>query len=145
MKATIHSKIESLFFMAWAVSVIATVGSLFFSEIMLFIPCELCWYQRIFMYPLALLMGIGLIKKEYEQLSLYVLPFSIIGGCISFYHYLIQKVEFLASTSISCGVVPCTGQYINWFGFITIPFLALTAFTTITILQFMILKIRKGQ
>lgn len=137
-------KQETLFFSAWAVSVIATFGSLYFSEIMKFIPCELCWYQRIFMYPLVVLMGMAVVRKDYS-LSVYVLPLSIIGGCISLYHYLIQKVDFLGENSVSCGQVPCTGEYINWFGFITIPFLALTAFTIITVLHIIILKSRKEQ
>ncbi|WP_456276147.1 disulfide oxidoreductase [Bacillus sp. AK128] len=140
-----QTQIENLFFASWAISVIATMGSLFFSEVLKYIPCELCWYQRIFMYPLVLLMGTALVKKEYKSLSIYVLPFSIIGGAISLYHYSIQKIDLMADASISCGVVPCTGEYINWLGFITIPFLALTAFTAITILQIMILKIRKEQ
>jgi disulfide bond formation protein DsbB len=137
-------KLETLFFLSWATSVIATLGSLYFSELMKFIPCELCWYQRILMYPLALFLGIAVVRKDYN-FSVYVLPFSIIGGCISLYHYLIQKVDLFADNSISCGTVPCTGEYINWFGFITIPFLALTAFTIITILQVMMIRIRKEQ
>lgn len=137
-------QIETLYFSAWAISVIATLGSLYFSEILLFIPCDLCWYQRILMYPLTIFMGVGVIKKDYH-LSVYILPFSILGALVSLYHYLIQKVDFVASNSISCGVVPCSGEYINWLGFITIPFLALTAFTMITILHLLIIKIRKEQ
>ncbi|MFZ3590799.1 disulfide oxidoreductase [Bacillus sp. DJP31] len=144
MKSSRTQQIETLFFSAWAVSVIAVFGSLYFSEVLKYVPCELCWYQRIFMYPLVVFMGIGVTKKDYH-LSAYILPFSIIGGCISLYHYLIQKVDFLAANSISCGVVPCTGQYINWLGFITIPFLAFSAFTLITILHIFIIKIRKEQ
>jgi disulfide bond formation protein DsbB len=143
LKGNKHKQMETLFFSAWGISVIATFGSLFFSEVLMFIPCELCWYQRIFMYPLVLLMGTAIIKKDFHSLSIYVLPLSIIGGIISLYHYLIQKVDFMADASISCGVVPCTGEYINWLGFITIPFLALTAFTLITVLQVIILKLRK--
>jgi disulfide bond formation protein DsbB len=142
MKTNNKQKLETLFFSAWATSVIATLGSLYFSEVMKYVPCTLCWYQRIFMYPLVLFMGIAVVKKDY-QLSIYILPLSIIGGCISLYHYLIQKVDMFAANSISCGAVPCTGEYINWFGFITIPFLALTAFTIITILHIMIIRFRK--
>jgi disulfide bond formation protein DsbB len=144
MNPTRSSQIETLFFTAWAISVIATFGSLYFSEVLKYAPCELCWYQRILMYPLVLLMGTSIIKKDYH-LSIYILPLSIIGVCISFYHYLIQKVDFFASSSISCGVVPCTGEYINWLGFITIPFLALIAFTSITIIHLIIIKCRKEQ
>ncbi len=142
MKLTQIQRIETLFFSAWAISVIATLGSLYFSEVLKFIPCELCWYQRIIMYPLVLIMGMAYIKKD-VHLSIYILPFSVIGLCISLYHYLIQKVDFLATNSISCGVVPCTGEYINIFGFITIPFLALSAFTLITIIHLVIITMRK--
>ncbi|MBM7660072.1 disulfide bond formation protein DsbB [Bacillus mesophilus] len=143
MKPNKHKQIETLFFSSWAISVIAAFGSLFFSEVLKYIPCELCWYQRILMYPLVILMGTAIIKKDYHTISPYILPLSILGMTISLYHYLIQKVDFMSEASISCGVVPCTGEYINWFGFITIPFLALSAFTFITVLQVIILKLRK--
>lgn len=132
-------KLEMSLFFAWAVSLIATLGSLYFSEIVHYIPCKLCWIQRIFMYPLAILLAIAIIRKDY-QIYHYGLPLSIVGGCISLYHYSIQKISFLGEHSLSCGITPCTSQYINWFGFITIPFLALIAFTIITILQFIMMK-----
>jgi disulfide bond formation protein DsbB len=91
------------------------------------------------MYPLVILLGVAAIKKDLSIVS-YVLPLSIIGGAISFYHYLVQKVAFFAENSVSCGVVPCTGQYINWLGFITIPFLALLGFTSITIILIIVKK-----
>lgn len=94
------------------------------------------------MYPLVVILGIAAIKKD-ASISTYVLPLSIIGGTISFYHYLVQKVNFFGEASIGCGVVPCNGQYINWLGFITIPFLALIAFTLITIIMFYVRKIEK--
>jgi disulfide bond formation protein DsbB len=137
-------KIESWLFISWIVSFIAVMGSLFFSEILQYIPCELCWFQRIFMYPLVIILGIAYAKKDYEVYK-YTLPLSVIGSMISLYHYSIQKISFLGDRSISCGVVPCTGEYINWLGFITIPFLAFTAFILILICHVMIFKnIRKG-
>jgi disulfide bond formation protein DsbB len=142
---TNRRKAESFLFFSWIASFIATLGSLFFSEVLQYIPCELCWFQRIFMYPLVIILGIAYSKKD-VHISKYVLPLSLIGGSISFYHYLIQKVPSLGENSISCGVIPCTGEYINWLGFITIPFLALTAFTIITICHIMIVKeIRRGE
>lgn len=121
---------------AWVVSVIATLGSLYFSEIRGFIPCELCWYQRILMYPLALILGIGTFQND-PTVRRFVLPMAITGWCISFYHYLLQKVPGFAPIKPCSEGVPCNVQYINWGGFITIPFLALTAFTLIII--FMVL------
>jgi disulfide bond formation protein DsbB len=118
---------ENMLFFAWAVSVIATLGSLYFSEIRQFEPCELCWYQRILMYPLAILLGIAAVRKDY-QISLYSAVLSGVGLLVSAYHYMIQKVPFFSAHAPACGRIPCTGQYINWAGFITIPFLAFIAF-----------------
>jgi disulfide bond formation protein DsbB len=139
MSNTNEKKIENLLSIGWIASFIATLGSLYFSEILDYIPCELCWYQRIFMYPLVIILGIGAIKKD-ASIALYSLILSGIGGCISIYHYSIQKIDFLGDHSISCGIVPCTGEYINWLGFITIPFLALIAFTIIFVTSLLILK-----
>ncbi|WP_026675493.1 disulfide oxidoreductase [Alkalihalobacterium bogoriense] len=136
-----EKRLEYLLFSAWAISVIATAGSLYFSEIVGYIPCELCWYQRIAMYPLVVLLGIAVVKKDYKQ-AIYGLGLSTIGIIIATYHYLLQKVPALSVTD-SCGVIPCTGQYINWLGFITIPFLALTAFILITIMLVYMILIEK--
>lgn len=118
-------------YFAWIVSLVATVGSLYFSEIALYEPCKLCWFQRIFMYPLIVLLGIASYRDD-RKIIPYVLPLSIIGGSISLYHYLLQKVPALKPFTPCTRGVPCTGDYINWFGFVTIPFLALTAFVLIT-------------
>lgn len=116
---------------AWLVAVTATMGSLYFSEIRGFIPCELCWYQRILMYPLSVILGIAAYYGE-TQIKKYVLPLSILGGSISLFHYLEQKVPGFAAIKPCTQGVPCSAEYINWLGFITIPFLALIAFILIT-------------
>jgi disulfide bond formation protein DsbB len=139
MKEESKDKRESLLFVAWAASVIAMFGSLYFSEIRQYEPCELCWYQRILMYPFVVILGIATVKKDYK-ISFYSMVLSAIGGIISIYHYSLQKISFLADTAPACGRVPCTGQYINWLGFMTIPFLALTAFIIIFICSFLIWK-----
>ncbi|WP_377891949.1 disulfide oxidoreductase [Alkalihalobacillus sp. R86527] len=127
-----EKKKEYLLFSAWAAAVVAMAGSLYFSEVLGYEPCVLCWYQRILMYPLVIVLGIAAVKKDGAQ-WLYVLPISLIGFGISLYHYLIQKTSFFAESSPACGRVPCTGEYINAFGFITIPFLALIGFTIISV------------
>lgn len=124
-------------YLSWLVSIIATLGSLYFSEIRGFIPCELCWYQRILMYPLALILGIGTFQND-SSVKRFVLPMATIGWCISLYHYLLQKVPGFAEIKPCVNGVPCNEQYINWGGFITIPFLALTAFTIIIFLMIFI-------
>ncbi len=130
---------ESLLFISWAASVVAMFGSLYFSEIRQYEPCTLCWYQRIVMYPFVIILGMAVIRKDY-RISIYSMVLSGVGACISLYHYSIQKVSFLADHAASCGRVPCTGQYINWLGFITIPFLALTAFIIIFICSYLLWK-----
>lgn len=134
---------ENMMFFAWAVSVIATLGSLYFSEVRQFDPCELCWYQRILMYPIILILGIAIVVKDY-QAARYSAVFSGIGLLVSLYHYLIQKVAFFTNQAPACGQVPCTSQYINWGGFITIPFLALIAFILIFITSILLLRNNKG-
>lgn len=120
--------------MSWAVALVATLGSLYFSEVLHYLPCKLCWYQRILMYPLVIILSIAAVRKE-RQMYRYVLPMSVWGGGISLYHYLMQKTDWFKSEAVGCGPVPCDVDYINWLGFITIPFLALIAFVLITALQ----------
>nr|WP_017755203.1 disulfide oxidoreductase [Calidifontibacillus oryziterrae] len=134
--------LEYSLFISWGAALIATLGSLYFSEVLKYIPCDLCWVQRIFMYPLVIVLGVAIVKKDYK-IYRYVLPLSIVGGIISIYHYLIQKVPFFAANANTCGVVPCTGEYINWLGFITIPMLALIAFIIITISNALLFKFNK--
>ena len=124
------------------VSLVATLGSLYFSQIRGFEPCTLCWYQRILMYPIILISGIGLFQKN-ANIALTTAVFAIIGGSISLYHYGIQKLAFLGDSAPSCGTVSCTGQYINYLGFITIPFLALIAFLLIAITSLFMMKWQK--
>lgn len=119
-------------YFAWLVSITATLGSLYFSEVKGYTPCELCWFQRILMYPLSVILGIAAYGNELK-IKKYVLPLSIFGGCISLFHYLEQKVPGFASIKPCTRGVPCNIDYINWLGFITIPFLALIAFSLITI------------
>ncbi|MFJ8065982.1 disulfide oxidoreductase [Psychrobacillus sp. NPDC096426] len=124
---------------AWIASIIAMVGSLFFSERMGFIPCTLCWYQRILMYPLVVFLGIAFYRND-RDIYKYVLPISIFGIVVSSYHYALQKIPSMHEFSSCTSGVPCSGQYINWFGFVTIPFLALVAFIFITIMMFILWK-----
>lgn len=144
MEKTKKDQRETLLFVSWAASVLAMFGSLYFSEIRQYEPCTLCWYQRILMYPMVVILGIAIAKKDY-RISIYSMVLSAIGGCISLYHYSIQKISFLADHAASCGRVPCTGQYINWLGFITIPFLALIAFIIIFICSYLLWKKSKEE
>lgn len=115
---------------AMTVAWIAMLGSLYYSEIAGFVPCKLCWYQRILMYPLALITLIGIMGHD-DYLPTYVLPFSFGGMGLSTYHYLIQLGLFGQPGTCTVGI-PCNVRYVNYAGFVTIPFLALTAFVLIT-------------
>ena len=126
-----------LLYVAWVVSLVAMFGSLYFSEIKGYIPCELCWYQRIFMYPLAIILGIGTFQND-KTVKKFVLPLALIGGSISFMHYLEQKIPGFGGIKPCVSGVPCSAQYINWFGFVTIPFLALVAFVIIACCMFFV-------
>lgn len=119
---------------AFIVAVVATLGSLYLSEIKGFIPCELCWYQRICMYPLSLILGIATFNDD-KSIKKYVLPIAIVGGCISIYHYLEQKVPGFADIMPCTKGVPCNIDYLDWWGVITIPFMALVAFILIILLM----------
>jgi disulfide bond formation protein DsbB len=118
--------------LSWLAAVIATLGSLYFSEVLNFIPCTLCWYQRIFMYPLAIILGIAFYRND-QGIFRYTLPLSIIGMIISGYHIALQKIPYLQQFEMCKSGVPCSKDYLNWLGFITIPMMAFTAFTIITI------------
>lgn len=120
-------------YLAWLVSMVATGGSLYFSEVALFVPCPMCWWQRIFMYPLVLILGVASYVGD-QKVVRYALPFSVIGMGVSAWHYAGQKFPELFPLGVCRGGVPCTTEYINWAGFITIPFLAFTAFTLITVI-----------
>ncbi|MDI2586767.1 disulfide oxidoreductase [Psychrobacillus sp. NEAU-3TGS] len=137
-------KVENLMLFMWVVAFTATLGSLYFSEIRQYEPCELCWYQRLLMYPLVLIVGIAFVQKN-AKIALTSLAFSIIGACISAYHYSIQKLDFMQDSAPACGRVSCTGEYINYLGFITIPFLALIAFILIAVSSVLVLRSLKEE
>jgi disulfide bond formation protein DsbB len=130
--------------LGWVASLIATIGSLYFSEVLHYIPCTLCWYQRIFMYPLAIMLGIAFYQND-RGIVKYALPLSIIGMMISGYHIALQKIPYLQQFEMCKSGVPCSKDYINWLGFITIPILAFTAFTIITICLVFIMRSNKEE
>lgn len=122
-------------YMAWAIALASMFGSLYFSEIAGLAPCILCWYQRIAMYPLVIIIGIGILQRD-QRVSRYVLPFSIIGAAIALYHnFLVWGVVSEKLAPCVAGV-SCVTQKFVALNFITIPLLSLTAFVLITALMF---------
>jgi len=106
------------------------VGSLIYSEFIGFEPCVLCWWQRVFLYPIAILLFAALIKKE-KVIADYILSLSIPGGLVALYHSIIQ---ITGSSSIFCSgsVSDCSVVYFKYFGFVTLPFMAFSLFALIT-------------
>ena len=117
---------------AWLVALVATLGSLWFSEVRLFVPCTLCWYQRILMYPLAVILAIAAWRTD-RGIVRYALPLSLFGAVVAGYHVLEQKIPGFGFPEACRGGVPCNVQYIDWLGFISIPVLSLTAFVLISV------------
>jgi disulfide bond formation protein DsbB len=119
-------------YLALLVAWVALCGSLFFSEVLHWQPCLLCWYQRILMYPLSLVIAVGILRRD-AGLHWYILPLSLLGAGVSLYHYLLVKTDWFPPPPCVADI-PCTVDYLNVFGFINIPFLALTAFLLISFL-----------
>lgn len=118
---------DILLYLAWIIALIATVGSLFFSEVMDLPPCVLCWYQRIAMYPLVVIIGVGIVTND-ARMKNYALPVCLIGLAISIYHNLLYYGILPESIAPCVEGISCTSRQIEWLGFITIPLMALTAF-----------------
>src|SRR5258708_4906886 len=129
-----------LLYVAWIQSLVAMFGSLYFSEVMHFPPCVLCWYQRIFMYPLSLLIRVGIMNKDEKKLPFYILALSIPGTIISFYHNLLYFKILPENLAPCVAGISCTTKFIAYFGFITIPFLSLLAFLLIDVCMILFLK-----
>ena len=114
---------------AFTVALLATTGSLYFSEIVGYEPCRLCWYQRIAMYPLVVILAMGLWRRD-VNVRWYAIPVALIGAVVSGYHY---TLEWFPSIDISaCKVgIPCTAVWFRELGFVSLPFLALMSFLLI--------------
>jgi disulfide bond formation protein DsbB len=118
---------------AWIVALVTTLGSLYFSEVANFLPCNLCWYQRIAMYPLAVILLVGAARRDWG-VRWYAVPMAAIGACISTYHFLIERFPSLESSTV-CGLaVPCNFIWFKELGFVTLPYMALSAFLLIIVL-----------
>src|SRR4029078_8798332 len=117
-------------YLAFVIALSSVLGSLYFSEVLHFLPCVLCWYQRITMYPIVTILIVGILLKD-KNLHCYVLPLSIIGALIGLYQNLLVWGVISEALAPCTNGVPCTTLYINWFGFITIPFLSLASFLLI--------------
>ena len=120
---------------AWALAAIATGGSLFFSEYSNFLPCRLCWFQRIAMYPMAIVLLGTAIRRDIRGAVLYALPLPVLGAVVSGYHiYIEHHPEAETQGCLASAPGGCATRWIEKFGYITIPVLAITAFAAIATL-----------
>ena len=116
--------------LAWVVALAATLGSLYFSEVANFIPCPLCWYQRIAMYPLAVVLLVAALLRDRRGV-LYAAALPLTGAAIATWHVYLERHPELEGESCRVGGAPCTTRWIWEFGYVSLPVLALTAFLTI--------------
>jgi len=127
---------------AAAVALIAMSGSLYLSEVAHLIPCSLCWYQRIAMYPLVFVLGVGTVRGD-AGVWRYGMPIAAVGLLIAAYHVTIQWMPSLDVGACSVGA-PCSGRYLAVFGFISIPTLAAAAFLLIISLLLLLRVLERG-
>ncbi|MDA1010136.1 MAG: disulfide bond formation protein B [Chloroflexi bacterium] len=123
--------------LAFAVAALAMAGSLYYSEVVGFLPCEFCWYQRIAMYPLAV-VGLVAATTRDERAWRYVIPIAVIGLALSMYHY---QMELFPEQATACsGGVSCAVRHVEVLGFISIPFMAGLSFISVVALHLAMLR-----
>ena len=139
MQRTQQKRNERYWLIATIAASVATIGSIYFSEVLGWVPCKYCWIQRIFMYPVAWMLVVSHIRQQAIS-RVYIVPFVIAGGGLALYHTVIQKINVDPSKTTCQGEVTCYTDYLNLFGWITIPMLALTAFIIIGVCMALIKK-----
>jgi hypothetical protein len=117
--------------LAWLVAAVATVGSLFLSEVAGFFPCSLCWVQRGFMYPLALVLAVPAVRRRSPRALIW---WALAGAAVAVYHYGIEHLPALEDGAFCSASIPCSTIWVNEFGFVTIPFMAMSGFLAIAAL-----------
>jgi len=119
-----------LVFAAWLLATVSTLGALFLSEVMGVAPCSLCWYQRVFMFPLVLVLAAGLFPLD-RKVVRYALPLAAAGWLIALFHLLLTRGLIPESLTPCMQGIPCSRVEMEWFGFVTIPLLSLLSFSAI--------------
>lgn len=127
--------------MGFAVAAVTMLGSLYYSEIAHFPPCRLCWFQRIALYPMAVIMLVAAIRRD-VLVKFYVIPVLIIGALVSIYHYQYEWFPHQTSTfcSITPGETPCNATWFRQFGFMSLAYMALSAGVAIMVLALLARK-----
>ncbi|MBU6329598.1 MAG: disulfide bond formation protein B [Acidobacteria bacterium] len=119
--------------LAWVIALVTMAGSLYYSRIEHYIPCELCWYQRICIYPFAVILGIAAWRRD-AAVRVYAIPVLAIGAVVAAYHSWIQAFPPADGTSFCTPDAPCTMRYVWEFGFVSLPFMALSACAAMIVL-----------
>jgi len=119
--------------LAFVVALVSTAGSLWLSEGAHFTPCRLCWYQRIAMYPMSVILGIAAVRRD-VRVRIYALPVVLIGASISIWHVLVERFPSLESATSCDPANPCSLIWTKRFGYLTIPTMALSAFALLATL-----------
>lgn len=129
----------TLLFATWVFVSVSTLGSIFFSHVMEFTPCVLCWYQRIFMFPLVIILAAALFPFD-KNVVKYALPVAIAGWLTALYHKLLYTGIIPESLQPCTQGVSCTEEYIDLFGFFTIPLLSFLSFSIVITLLIILKK-----
>jgi hypothetical protein len=116
--------------LALLVAATATAGSLYYSEVVGFTPCELCWFQRICMYPLVAVLAVGVVRRD-RGAGWYAAPLVAVGAPLGLYHWLVERVPSIASSTSCSLAAPCAVPYFEELGYITLAFMAMSAFLLI--------------
>jgi len=124
----------TILFLCWLLASVSTLGSIFFSHAMEFSPCVLCWYQRVCLFPLVIILATGLFPFD-KNVVKYALPLAVVGWLTSVYHNLLYLGIIPEGIQPCSQGVSCTEEYIDLFGFVTIPMLALLSFSAIIALM----------
>lgn len=118
----------------FAIAAVATAGSLYFSEVANYVPCRLCWFQRIGMYPIAVVALVGLFRRD-AAARWYLLPLAVLGGAVSAYHSMIEQGWLADSESCALAGPSCADVWFRTFGFMTLALMALAGFVSIIVLN----------
>lgn len=120
----------TLVFSGWLIAAVSALGALFLGEVLGFAPCVLCWYQRIFMFPLVFVLAVGLFPFD-PRVVRYGLPLAIGGWLVALIHMLLIAGIIPESVTPCTQGVPCSQVEAVWLGFVTIPLLSLVSFSVI--------------
>jgi disulfide bond formation protein DsbB len=119
---------------AWIVATVTTLGSLYYSEHAGFVPCELCWYQRIVMYPLVIVLGVAALRRD-RLVWITTFVFVGVGVPLSLYHWLVERVPAFEESSSCSAITPCSAPWFEKLGFITLAWMCMSAFLLIGVLM----------